>query len=105
MNLAEYYFKHVIPTGWRTIGSAFRVWKDLMTDNYADYALLVEDDPLQECLGWFWVVLGEDNVYPKAFLEDLQELVRRVDAGEVDLVPFESIKGLLGDLNDVTEEE
>lgn len=100
MNLVDYYFKHVIPTGWRTIWSAFRVWRDLMTDNYADYALLAEDDPLEECLGWFWVMLGEDNVYPKAFLEDLQELVRRIDAGEVDLVPFESIEGLLEDLND-----
>lgn len=71
-----------------------------MTGNYSDYALLKEDDPYTECLGWFWQLLGEDNVYPKAFLEDLQELVRRIDAGEVDFVPFESIEGLLEDLND-----
>ena len=76
-----------------------------MTGNYEGYALLSGDDPYEECVGWFWQLLGEDNVYPKAFLEDLQELVRRIDAGEVDLVPFESIKDLLGDLNDVTEEE
>lgn len=102
MNLVDYYCKHVIPTGWRTFGSAFRVWKDLMTGNYADYALLAEDDPLTECLGWFWVILGEDDVYPKAYLEELQELVRRIDANEVDLVPFESIEGLLEDFNDGT---
>jgi len=76
-----------------------------MTDNCTGYALLSDDDPFEECVGWFWQLLGEDNVYPKAFLEELQELIRRIDAGEVDLVPFESVKGLLGDLSDVTEEE
>lgn len=71
-----------------------------MTGNYQDYALLSKDDPYQECVGWFWQLLGEDNVYPKAFLEDLQELVRRLDADELELVPFDHYDDLLGDLSD-----
>lgn len=76
-----------------------------MGGNYDGYALLSTDDPYEECVSWFWQLLGEDNVYPKAFLEELQELIRRIDADEVDLIPLESIKGLLEDLDNVTEEE
>lgn len=100
MNQVKYLTQHCIPTGWQTIRSAFFAWRDLMGGNYDGYALLSTDDPYEECVGWFWQLLGEDNVYPKAFLEELQELIRRIDADEVDLVPLENIKGLLGDLND-----
>jgi len=71
-----------------------------MTDNYEGYALLSSDDPYEECVGWFWQLLGEDNVYPKAFLESLRELIDRVDAGEVELVPFDNVDDLLEGLND-----
>ena len=97
MNQAEYLAFHCIPTGWQTIRSAFFAWRDLMTGNHEGYALLSGDDPYEECVGWFWQLLGEDNVYPKAFLEDLQELVRRVDAGEIDMVPFDHYSDLLED--------
>lgn len=97
MNLIEYYALHCIPTGWQTIRSAFYAWKDLMMGNYEGYAVLDDDNPYEECLGWFWQLLGEDNVYPKAFLEDLQELIRRVEAGEVELIPFDHYSDLLED--------
>jgi len=71
-----------------------------MTGNYEEYALLSDDDPYEECVSWFWQLLGEDNVYPKAFLEDLQELIRRVDAGEVKMIPFDHYSDLLEDFGD-----
>lgn len=71
-----------------------------MTGNYEEYALLSDDDPYEECVSWFWQLLGEDNVYPKAFLEDLQELIRRVDAGEVKMIPFDDYSDLLEDFGD-----
>lgn len=89
MGWAEYYVTHVFPTGWRAIGSAFKIWRDLMTDNFADYTLLHEDDPFEECRGWFWTTLGEDDVYPKEFLEYLQDLCDRIDRGEEELVPLD----------------
>lgn len=89
MTWIEYYVMHVFPTGWQTIASAFRIWCDLMTDNYANYTLLKDDDPFEECYTWFWGTLGEDDVYPKEFLEDLYELADRVDRGEEKLIPMD----------------
>lgn len=60
-----------------------------MTDNFADYTLLNTDDPLEECRGWFWVTLGEDDIYPKEFLEYLQGLCDRIDRGEEELIPLD----------------
>lgn len=94
MNLVEYYFKHVIPTGWRGIRSSFRMWKDLMTGNYDDYVLLKEEDPFESCRDWFWFSLGEDETLPKDFLEYLQELISEIDAGKVELVPFDLERAL-----------
>jgi len=72
----------------------------LMIGNYADYALLKNDDPFEECRDWFWATLGADEVLPKAFLESLQELIRRVDAGEVKMIPFDDYSDLLEDFGD-----
>lgn len=57
-----------------------------MTDNFANYALLKDDDPFEECRDWFWATLGADEVLPKYFLEELMEIMRRIDAGEEELV-------------------
>ena len=82
-------------TGWQSIVSAFRIWCDLMTDNYKDYALLPEDDDSEECREWFWVALGEDNVYSKEFLEYLQDLASQVDRGDVKTFSLEEIQEML----------
>lgn len=59
-----------------------------MTNNFDGYKLLKDDDPFKECYEWFWQLLGEDNVIPKSFLEHLQEIIRRIDAGEEKLIYF-----------------
>jgi hypothetical protein len=69
--------------GWQSIGGAFRIWGDLMGGNYKDYGILEEDDPLTECLSWFWASLNEDDVYDKEFLEYLMQLADDVDTGKV----------------------
>ena len=77
-----------------------------MGSNYRDYALLKDDDPEQECLEWFWVSLGEDDTYPKYFLEDLLEMVDRIDRGEEKLIPMdEDFMKRLTDLVDDVEED
>jgi len=83
LNWWEYWIGHCWMTGWQTIGSAFRIWADLMGNNYASYKLLKEDDPEAECIEWFWVSLGEDEVYPKEFLEYLMQMVDDIDTGKV----------------------
>jgi hypothetical protein len=98
----EYYFHHCIPTGWQTVKGAFTAWRDLLSGNWEPYALLGDDDPFTECREWFWQLLGEDNVYPKKFLEDLQEIVRRINTGEEELIEMNTEKFLeaLKDLED-----
>ena len=103
LNWWEYWIGHCWMTGWQSIRGAFRIWRDLMTDNFKDYSLLHTDDPFQECYEWFWVSLGEDEVYPKEFLEYLMEMCDRIDRGEEKLIPldedfFDRLKDLVDDV-------
>ena len=92
MNWWEYWIGHCWMTGWQSISGAFKIWCDLMTNNYKDYAVLKSDDPYEECYSWFWVSLGEDNTYPKEFLEYLQQLVDDIESGKEKLIPFDMEK-------------
>jgi hypothetical protein len=102
MSWVEYYITHVFPTGWNTIAAAFRIWSDLMTNNYKDYSLLKNDDPFEECREWFWATLGEDDVYPKFFLEELMQLADDVKTGKEKVVPF--TKDMFDDLKDLVDD-
>jgi hypothetical protein len=96
----EYWIGHCWMTGWQTIGMAFRNWRDLMTGNYENYALMDYDDPYTECRDWFWVTLGEDNCYPKFFLEDLLEMTDRIARGEEKTIPIDDIQAFLDELRE-----
>jgi hypothetical protein len=90
MNWWQYLFGHCWMTGWQTIGSAFRIWQDLMSGNYEVYALpRTAQDPEVECIEWFWATLGEDEVLPKSFLEYLMEIAEDVRTGRVELSPLD----------------
>ena len=90
MNWWQYLFGHCWMTGWQTIGSAFRIWADLMCSNYEVYALpRTAQDPEVECIEWFWATLGEDEVYSKEFLEYLMEMAEDVRTGKVETVPLD----------------
>jgi hypothetical protein len=109
LNWWEYWIGHCWMTGWQSIRGAFRIWADLMGSNYKDYALLKNDDPEQECLEWFWVSLGEDECYPKEFLEYLQQMVNDIETGKEKVYPldedfFDRLKELVEDV-DLDEDE
>lgn len=88
----EYILTHLIPTWFQSFNINFRIWLDLMTDNVNDYALLKEDDALEECKEWFWSSLSEDGVYPKEFLEYLLQLSDDVKTGKVETYSLDSFK-------------
>jgi len=102
LNWFDYWIGHCWMTGWQSIRGAFRIWSDLMRSNYTDYALLKEDNPEQECLEWFWVSLGEDEVYSKEFIEYLLQLADDVMTGKEKTYSWEDIKK---ELEDVPDEE
>lgn len=73
-----------------------------MGDNYQEYALLVSDDPLEQCILYFWDSL-EDEIYPKEFLEHLLKLSDDVRKGKEKLIPFDKdmfdrLDDLVGDM-------
>jgi len=105
MNWWEYWIGHCWMTGWQTIGSAFRIWQDLMSGNYEVYALpRTVEDPEAECIEWFWTTLGEDEVYPKEFLEYLMQMSHDVMTGKVETFPLdEDFFDRLKDLTDGIE--
>jgi hypothetical protein len=89
-------------TGWQSIRSTFRIWSDLMKSNYEDYALpKTVEDPLQECIEWFWVSLNEDDVYDKEFLEYLMQMVEDIDSGKVKTYSIDDVKKELEELKDL----
>lgn len=103
MNWWEYWIGHCWMTGWQSIRMNFRMWGDLMGSNYANYALMREDDPEEECLDWFWTSLNEDDVYPKEFLEGLMQMVEDIELGKVKTYPMEDVMKELEDLVTVKE--
>ena len=92
LNWWEYWIGHCWMTGWQSIRGAFRIWADLMGSNYKDYALpRTAEDPEAECIEWFWVTLGEDEVYPKFFLEELLQMCADIDSGKVKTYPMDEV--------------
>jgi len=102
MNWWEYWIGHCWMSGWQSIRGAFRIWADLMSSNYKDYALLKNDDPEQECLEWFWVTLGEDECYPKEFLEYLMQMVDDIETGKEKVIPIDD--DFFNRLKDLTDD-
>jgi len=89
MSEFEYYTRHVIPTGLQSFRRSFEIWCDLMTGKWENYALLDEDNPFTECAQWFWISISEDNTIPKQFLEDLEEILKKIESGDENLLDFE----------------
>ena len=75
MSNLEYITKHLLPSWVQQWTCNFRMWADLMTNNYEGYALLEEDDPEQECYEWFWASINIDDTLPKEFLEHLYQMM------------------------------
>ena len=73
-----------------------------MGNNYHDYALLVSDDPLEQCILYFWDSL-EDEIYPKDFLESLLQMADDVKTGKVETIPMEDVMDRMKDLVDGME--
>lgn len=95
----EYITISCIQQGWYNCWYSFRNWADLMGNSYQDYALLKEDDPLEQCILYFWDSL-EDDIYPKKFLEYLLDLSDRVERGEEKLIHMDEVFDRLTNLVD-----
>ena len=110
MSWVEYIFTHLIPTWFQSFNENFVMWRDLITENYAPYSLLKNDDPFEETYNWFWTSINLDETYPKEFLESLMQMSEDVRTGKVKTVPFtkdmfEELDDLVGDMIDLNLNE
>lgn len=110
MSWLEYIFTHLIPTWIQSFEDNFRMWSDLMTENYAPYTLLKNDDPFEECYSWFWTSINLDETYPKEVLESLMQMSEDVRTGKVETIPFtrdmfDKLDDLVGDMVELNLEE
>ena len=88
MTHLEYITKHLLPSWVQQWSCNFRIWADLMTNNYDRYVLLEEDDPYQECYEWFWASINIDDILSKEFLEELYQMIDDIESGKEKLIPM-----------------
>ena len=81
----EYIIFSCFKQGWYNCWYSFQNWKDLVLNNYQDYALLKDDDPLEQCILYFWDSL-EDEIYPKKFFESLLQMVDDIETGKEEVI-------------------
>ena len=86
----EYIWFSCIQQGWYNCWYSFKNWSDLMGNSYQDYALLKDDDPLEQCILFFWDSL-EDEIYSKSFLESLLQMVDDINTGKEKLIPMDDV--------------
>ena len=96
----EYIWFSCIQQGWYNCWYSFKNWSDLMGNSYHDYALLKDDDPLEQCILFFWDSL-EDEIYPKSFLESLLQMVDDINTGKEEVIPMD--KDFFDRLKDLTD--
>ena len=105
----EYIWNSCIIQGWYNCWYSFKNWGDLMGNSYQNYALLKDDDPLEQCILYFWDSL-EDEIYPKHFLEHLMQLADDVATGKEKVIPmdedfFDRLKKLVEDVDLIDDED
>ena len=86
----EYIWFSCIQQGWYNCWYSFKNWSDLMGNSYQDYALLKDDDPLEQCILFFWDSL-EDEIYSKPFLESLLQMVDDINTGKEKVIPIDDV--------------
>ena len=86
----EYIWFSCIQQGWYNCWYSFKNWSDLMGNSYQDYALLKDDDPLEQCILFFWDSL-EDEIYSKSFLESLLQMVDDINTGKEKVIPMDDV--------------
>ena len=82
-----YITDHLLRAWVQSWAFNFKVWADLMTNNYETYANPYGESPERECYEWFWSSISMDETYSKDFLESLYQMMDDVDTGKVKTVP------------------
>ena len=69
----------------------FRIWADIMTNNYEAYANPYGESPERECYEWFWASINMDETLSKEFLEHHYRGLDDIDTGTGKTIPAEDV--------------
>ena len=83
MNYFTYITDHLLPAWVQSWTYNFKIWSDLMTNNYEAYANPYGESPERECYEWFWSSIGMDEILSKDFLESLYQMMDDIESGRV----------------------
>tara|TARA_A100001201_G_scaffold136310_1_gene125207 strand:- start:237 stop:566 length:330 start_codon:yes stop_codon:yes gene_type:complete len=83
----------------------FKIWADLMTNNYEAYANPYAESPERECYEWFWASISMDETYSKDFLESLYQMMDDIDTGNVKTVPAQDVLKTIKELVEEDEQK
>ena len=99
-----YITDHLLPSWIQQWTYNFKIWSDLMTNNYEVYATPYSESPERECYEWFWASINIDDTLPKESLERLYQMINDIDTGIVKTVPAKDVlkrmKELVDDMED-----
>ena len=91
MTHLKYITDHLFPSWVQSWTYNFKIWADLMTNNYEAYANPYGESPERECYEWFWASINMDDTLPKELLEELYQRMDDVDTGKVRTYPAEDV--------------
>ena len=100
-----YITNHLLPSWVQQWSYNFRIWADLMTNNYEAYANPYGESPEEECYEWFWASINIDDTLPKESLEKFYQMMDDIDTGKVRTYPAEDVLQKLEVLIDNTDYE
>ena len=84
-------FDNQVPSWVQSWTYNFKIWADLMTNNYEAYDNPWCESPERECYEWFWASINIDDTLSKEFLESLHQMMDDVDTGKVKTYPADDI--------------
>ena len=104
MTYFTYITKHLLPSWVQQWTCNFKIWSDLMTNNYEVYANPWGESPERECYEWFWASINIDDIMSKEFLEGIYEMTDKIDTGILKTIPAEDVFNSLNEfLNDMED--
>ena len=105
MTHLKYITDHLFPSWVKSWTHNFRIWADLMTNNYETYANPYSESPERECYEWFWSSISMDETYSKDFLESFYQMMDDIDTGKVKTVPAEDVLKRMKELVEEDEQK
>ena len=100
----KYITDHLLPSWVNSWMYNFKIWADLMTNNYEPYANPYAESSAQECYEWFWASISMDDTYSKDFLESLYQMMDDIDTGKVKTVPAKDVLKRMKELVDMEDD-